>query len=77
MKGQNVSLPRDVHFKQIQDALDVTMKNASSAGLEQASTIKGEAIENMWQEGIFGSSQPTQLLDTHVSTGLLFWIMCN
>lgn len=62
-----MSFLHDPFFKQIQDALDVKMKEGTAKGLghkKQADIFTPQSEEELWSTGTLGSDEPKQLLHT-------------
>ena len=65
---QNFSIFVDKEFKETREILDVCMKKSAAEGftkpVKRAAAITLEDEEKMWKTGVFGTSNPRQLLDT-------------
>ena len=68
--GRQVNLLNDPDFKELQNALDASMRDAAKKGLglktKRVDIITFEQENIMWEKGILGDKDPQTLLDTMV-----------
>ena len=68
MFGRDLKLLEDTHIPAIRHTLDNRMKELSSKGINcprsQAQCISIDDENKMWEEGILGSGNPKQLIET-------------
>ena len=68
MKGVQVSFLKDIAWKDVQDSLDLTMKQTKMAGIgiakKRADTVSCHVEEELWDKGILGEDAPDKLVFT-------------